>query len=193
MKAFYLVLFAIYSHNSYSQSNSNYEGKVKTIDYFNIGDSIVKFQNLLSCADHQSKEIEDLHGKLHCKAFRFLPADSMPMEIENVRFKNIFLFPDENAKVKMVTFIKVYMKSDTINSKKQANNDFNKIEQYLYSIFKEPGKYFIPAYGENEYYSQDGVFWIRDKIKYALTKSKMKGRKTKKMTNSLDFSYFVQE
>ena len=115
---------SIISISTYCQDSSKVYKMINGLEKFSLGDSIVKFKGLLTCADDgKPKEVLSLEGKLTCIGFRFI--DSVKVGL--VRFSNTFLLVDSLKKINQISYDKIYIREELLNPKSPANQEYRKI------------------------------------------------------------------
>lgn len=186
LKLFLLLLF---STSSLCQPSRHISNKATVFELFSIGDSIQKFNNLLSCGENSEDfKMVDVTGKLDCQVFKYLPAVKDSVDVGGVKFSWVFLFPDSLKLITTIGFLRTYLNTDSpANPVIMAKEDYTALEQFITSFLQLKGKKYKEDRKKGESFS--GLVWIKDGTKYLLRKYDLVKRK--KMVSqilSLDIS-----
>ena len=183
---FRLILLLLFSFPSFCQTFQNISSNNSRIfEVFSIGDSIQKFNNLLSCGTHSDDlEIVDLRGRLNCRVFSYLPAIKNPVDAGGVKFYSVLLFPDSLKFITAIAFNKTYLNTNTsINPRIIAKKDYSALEEFISSSLQLKGKKYKEHHKKGEF---SGLIWLKDGTKYLLRKYDLAKRK-KKISQILTF------
>lgn len=184
-----LFLLLLFSTSSLCQPSQHISNKPTVFELFSIGDSIQKFNNLLSCGQNSEDfKIVDVTGKLDCQVFKYLPAVKDSVDVGGVKFSDVLLFPDSLKLITTIGFLRTYLDTDSpVNPVIMAKEDYTALEQFITSFLQLKGKKYKEDRKKGESFS--GLVWIKDGTKYLLRKYDL--AKRKKMVSqilSLDIS-----
>lgn len=186
------ILSYLFIPISFSQQTNEPQTIDRGIDLFKLGDSITKFKGALGCADYQKSDLKiNLDDSLPCFSFWFLPAKKQPVIVADVKFTDVIIFPDVHKRLKIVTYLKDYLKTDSVKPKEAAKHDYKSLLSYISKQVRQKPKDYEPDF-YNHTFSEIGKIWKKKDIVFTLRETKIK-RKDVNLSYTLEFTYAFKE
>lgn len=170
-----LFILLFLSTYSYGQKKTNNYQQLIQKEFFNPGDTVIKFRGLLTAPNDTSKEAINVDTIARKGNFNFIPALNDSIAFGNVKFKSIFLQTNNDRKVVIVGLTKSYFKKNGNYTTEYIHQEYDQLVAYLDGqlklpsttydhpsrMFKKDGKTPIP-------HSNKGLTWKKENVSYRL-------------------------
>ncbi len=184
---FFFALSALLPTFLFAQDST--KTRRNAFDVFVIGEPLLKFDGLLSCAEYEMTDKPlDSATAAKCKVYRYVASAGEPIVVASTKFEWVLLLADPFVKIESVQLIRPYIITDSLYSKHQSSNDYENLRKILGNMF---GKNFGECtISHNKYDTERKCRWQKDGMEYhlALSVRKTIGNNSK-MASLLTLTY----
>jgi hypothetical protein len=157
---------------------------------FKIGDSINVYKELIQCAEHGTAS--NFASNSECRAYRYLPAEKDSVRISSIYFGTVFLFPNDQHKIKTIAFSQNIIGKDSLQARNEIENEYKILVGYFDRFYDLTGiKMDIDS---SEYYTGEQTVWKLTNetitLRKFVSKQRILSKNKKVFVNSIDLSIY---